>query len=80
MSKVTWLLRSLTVNAIVACVTVGIALGTTNVLANHVHWLGAYLITCPNHGWSGQPSHTSPTTPLDILPPSRTGLLDRPAI
>ena len=58
MSKVTWLLRSLTVNAIVACVTVGIALGVTNVLVNHVNWLGAYLIACPARGW-GEPSRIS---------------------
>jgi hypothetical protein len=52
MSQITWLLRSLSVSAIVASVTVGIALGATNVLVNHVHWLGAYLIACPARGGS----------------------------
>ena len=75
MSKFAWLLRSLIVS-IIACVTVGIALGVTNVLVNHVHWFGAYLIACPHHGWSGQPSRTSPTTPLEIVPPPRVGSLD----
>jgi hypothetical protein len=74
MRKVTSLLKSVGVNAIVACVTVGIALGVTNVLVNHVHWLGAYLITCPNHGWPGQRSRRPTTPPFVILPPTSVGL------
>jgi hypothetical protein len=74
MSKIAWLLHSLTVNAAVACVTVGIALGVTNVLVNHVHWLGAYLIACPNYDRSGQLK--PPTVPLRILPPWHIGSLN----
>jgi hypothetical protein len=73
MNRIAWL-RALTVNVIVTCITVGVALGTTNFLANHVHWLGAYLIACPNHGWRGEPS-PAPTPALHLPPLSRIGLL-----
>jgi predicted ThiF/HesA family dinucleotide-utilizing enzyme len=49
------LLSSLTINVVVACITVGVALGVTNVLVNHVHWFGAYLISCSNRDWRGEP-------------------------
>jgi hypothetical protein len=52
MGKLASLLRFVSVNAVVACVTVGIALGVSNVLVNHVHWLGAYLIACPVRSWN----------------------------
>ena len=46
------LFRSLTVNSILACVMLGTAIGVTNVLVNHVHWLGAYLVACSSHSAS----------------------------
>jgi hypothetical protein len=55
MSKVTWLLRSLTVYSVMGCVMFGTAIGVTNVLVNNIHWLGAYLIACPTHHWAEQP-------------------------
>ena len=55
MGKFAPFLRFISINTIVACVTVGIALGVTNVLVNHVHWLGAYLIACPARSWNGPP-------------------------
>jgi hypothetical protein len=72
---IAWAVRSLTVNAIVACLTVGITLGVTNVLAHHMHWLGAYLVACPSHGWKGEPSKI-PAAPLETLPPGRIGMAD----
>jgi dienelactone hydrolase len=57
MNRIAWLVRSLTVNGLVACVTVGIAFGVTNVLVNHVQWLGPYL-----NGWVGAPSPTPPAS------------------
>jgi hypothetical protein len=72
MSKISWLLRSLTVNAIVACVTVGIALGVTNVLVNHVHWLGAYLIACPSRDRTAEPPRSAPPTKVHAATKSRT--------
>jgi hypothetical protein len=71
MTRIAGLFSSLTVNAAVACVTVGVALGVTNVLLNHVHWFGAYLIACPSHGWRGQSSVT-PT--LRALPQNQTDI------
>jgi hypothetical protein len=63
MNRIDWLLRRLTVNSILACVMIGSAIGVTNVLVNHVHWLGAYLIACPAHGWPGEP--------IGPLPPAK---------
>ena len=51
MIKMRQALQFLTVNAIVASLTAGTALGVSNALANHVHWLGAYLIACPARSW-----------------------------
>jgi hypothetical protein len=59
---VVWILRSVTVNAIVASITLGAALGTVYVLVAQTHWLGAYLIACPSHGWKGQ-SMRAPGSP-----------------
>jgi hypothetical protein len=70
---IAWAVRSLTVNIIVACLTVGIALGVTNVMVNHVHWLGAYLVACSSSGWKGEPSR-EPAAPLETLPAGRIGM------
>jgi hypothetical protein len=69
MRKFAPLLRFVSVNTIVACVTVGIALGISNVLINHVHWLGAYLIACPARTWNeNTPLHPAPLsgTPTEV--------------
>jgi hypothetical protein len=55
MTSIRSLLSSLAINVVVACLTVGVALGVTNVLVNHVHWFGAYLISCSNRDWRGEP-------------------------
>ena len=52
MGKRAAVLRFISLNTVVACLTVGIALGVSNVLINHVHWLGAYLIACPARSWN----------------------------
>jgi hypothetical protein len=70
---IVWAVRSLTVNVVVACLTVGTALGVTNIVANHVHWLGAYLVACSSHGWKGEPSRV-PAAPLETLPSGRIGM------
>jgi hypothetical protein len=41
------LLRALTTYSVLASIMLGVAIGTTNVLINHMHWLSAYLIACP---------------------------------
>jgi hypothetical protein len=69
MGKLASLLRLVTVNAVVACVTVGIALGVSNVLVKHVHWLGAYLIACPARSWN---ENTPPRRPWPITGPTIT--------
>ena len=51
MIKMRQALQFLTVSAIVASLTAGTALGVSDALANHVHWLGAYLIACPARSW-----------------------------
>jgi hypothetical protein len=52
MGKLAAFFRFVSVNTVVACVTVGIALGVSDVLVHHVHWLGAYLIACPARTWN----------------------------
>jgi hypothetical protein len=57
---VLWILRSVTLNTIIASLMLGAALGTAHVLVAQTHWLGAYLIACSNHGWKAQSMGATP--------------------
>jgi hypothetical protein len=62
MNRITRLLRSLTVNSILACFMLGTAIGVTNTLVNHMHWLGAYLIACRASHRDGEPNLSLPSS------------------